>query len=174
MAIYEFEGKRPQVHATAFVHPQAVLIGRVAIAADCFVGAGAVLRGDFGSISMGQGSNIQENAVAHTHQDGAVVLDAGVIVGHGAILHDALLGQRSFVGMNAVLLPGVVLEEGAMVAAGAVLPAGMLVPAGQIAAGNPARLGKTVSPALRQQLEEGLALYQGLPRRCLEGLRRLD
>ncbi len=174
MAIYEFEGKRPQVHALAFVHPQAVLIGAVEIAAQCFVGAGAVLRGDFGRIVLGQGSNMQENSVAHTHQDGAVRLGAGVIVGHGAILHDAQLGDRSFVGMNAVLLPGVVLEEGAMVAAGAMVPAGLRVAAGQIAAGNPAKARKAVSPALRRQLEEGLALYQDLPRRCRQGLKRLD
>lgn len=174
MASYEFEGKRPQVHAQAFVHPQAVLIGDVEIAAGCYVGAGAVLRGDFGRVTLAEGSNLQENAVAHTHPDGAVVLDAGVIVGHGAILHDASLGEKAFVGMGAILLPGVVLEELAMVAAGAVVPAGLRVPAGQLAAGNPARVQKAVGPALRQQLEEGLTLYQGLPRRCLEGLRRLD
>jgi carbonic anhydrase/acetyltransferase-like protein (isoleucine patch superfamily) len=95
-------------------------------------------------------------------------------VGHGAILHDALLGDRSFVGMNAVLLPGVVLEAGAMVAAGAMVPTGLRVPSGRIAAGNPAQVGKEVGPALRRQLEEGLALYQDLPRRCQQGLKRLD
>lgn len=174
MPSYEFEGQRPQVHPQAFVHPQAVLIGQVEIAAGCYVGAGAVLRGDFGRIVLGPGSNIQENAVAHTHQGGEVALAAGVIVGHGAILHDALLGEKAFVGMGAVLLPGVVLEELAMVAAGALVPAGLRVPAGQIAAGHPARVQKAVGPALRRQLEEGLALYQALPRRCLEGLRRLD
>lgn len=174
MALYEFEGKRPQVHESAFVHPQAVLIGGVEIAEQCYVGVGAVLRGDFGRVLLGPGSNIQENAVAHSHQDGEVRLGAGVIVGHGAILHDARLGDRSFVGMNAVLLPGVVLEQGSMVAAGALVPAGMRVPAGIIAAGNPAKLGKAVGPALRRQLEEGLSLYQDLPRRCLQGLKRLD
>jgi phenylacetic acid degradation protein len=174
MAIYQFEGHRPQVHPQAFVHPQAVLIGQVAIAADCYVGAGAVLRGDFGRIAMGAGSNLQENAVAHTHQGGEVVLGAGVIVGHGAMLHDARLGDGSFVGMNAVLLPGVVLEAGAMVAAGAVVAAGMRVPAGHIVAGNPAKLSKEIGPGLRRQIEEGLALYQGLPRRCQQGLKRLD
>ena len=174
MASYQFEGQRPQVDPQAFVHPQAVLIGAVEIAARCYVGAGAVLRGDFGRIVLGQGSNIQENAVAHTHQGGAVTLGQGVIVGHGAILHDAQLGDGSFVGMGAVLLPGVVLEAGAMAAAGALLPAGLRVPEGRIAAGNPARLGKDVSPALRRQLEEGLALYQDLPRRCLLSLKCLD
>lgn len=174
MASYEFEGQCPQVHPQAFVHPQAVLIGQVEIAAGCYVGAGAVLRGDFGRVALAEGSNLQENAVAHTHPGGEVRLEAGVIVGHGAILHDALLGDKAFVGMGAVLLPGVVLEELAMVAAGAVVPAGMRVPAGMIAAGHPARVQKAVGPTLRQQLEEGLALYQALPRRCLEGLRRLD
>lgn len=174
MPSYEFEGQRPHIHPQAFVHPQAVLVGDVDIAAHCFVGACAVLRGDFGRIALAEGSNIQENAVAHTGPGGEVRLEAGVIVGHGAILHDASLGRKAFVGMGAILLPGVVLEELAMVAAGAMVPAGMRVPAGQIAAGNPARVHKAVGQALRQQLEEGLALYQGLPRRCLEGLKRLD
>jgi len=174
MPIYEFEGKRPRVHEGAFVHDQAVLIGDVEIAADCFVGAGAVLRADFGSIRLGLGSNLQENSVAHMGPGGQVLIGQGVIVGHGAILHDATLGDGVLVGMGAVLLPGVKVEPLAMVAAGAVLPAGLTVPAGQIAAGNPARVLKAVSPALRQQISEGLTLYQGLPGRCHRALKRLD
>jgi phenylacetic acid degradation protein len=174
MAIYEFEGQRPQVHAQAFVHPQAVLIGQVVIAGACFVGAGAVLRGDFGRIVLGPGSNLQENAVAHTYPGGEVILGQGVIVGHGALLHDASLGDGVLVGMGAILLPGVLVEAGAMVAAGAVVAAGMRVPGGHIVAGNPAKVRKEITPAQRRQIEEGLALYQDLPRRCHQGLKRLD
>jgi carbonic anhydrase/acetyltransferase-like protein (isoleucine patch superfamily) len=64
MPFYEFEGKRPSIHSKAFVHPDAVLIGDVDVEADCYVGAGAVLRGDWGSIKVGRGSNVQENCVS--------------------------------------------------------------------------------------------------------------
>ncbi len=174
MPIYEFEGRRPQIDPQAFVHPEAVLIGEVVIAAGCFVGAGAVLRADFGRVVMGRGSNLQENAVAHQSPGLAVEIGHDVIVGHGAILHDAVLGDRSFVGMGAILLPGAVLEEEAVVAAGSLVAAGMRVPAGQIVAGNPARVLKAVSEAYRRQLGEGLTLYQDLTSRCLAGLKRLD
>ncbi|RJX34876.1 MAG: gamma carbonic anhydrase family protein [Desulfarculus sp.] len=174
MASYEFEGQRPRVDAAAYVHPQAVLIGQVDIAAHCFIGAGAVLRADFGPISIGQGSNVQENCALHQNAGGAVEVGREVIIGHGAILHDCLIADKAFVGMGAVVLAGCRLEEGAMLAAGAVAPEGLLVPAGRLAAGNPARVVKQINPELAARIAHGRALYQGLAARCQAGLRRLD
>ena len=174
MALYEFEGKRPQVAAEAFVHPRAVLIGQVSIGADCFIGAGAVLRADFGAIEMGPGSNAQENCVMHQSPDGLVRVGSGVIIGHCAILHDCTVGDNAFVGMGSILLPGVVMEEGAMLAAGAVASAGMVVPAGMLAAGNPAKVLKRVGAERAELTAQGRALYGALAARCHAGLKRID
>ncbi len=174
MAWYQFEGKRPDVDPAAFVHPQAVLIGQVSIAADCFIGAGAVLRADFGTIEMGPGSNAQENCVVHQSPDGLVKIGAGVIIGHAAILHDCTVGDNAFVGMGTILLPGSVLEQGAMLAAGAVLSAGKVVPADMLAAGNPAKVLSEVSPERAELTAQGRALYGALPARCLTDLKRID
>ncbi|MEW5912150.1 MAG: gamma carbonic anhydrase family protein [Thermodesulfobacteriota bacterium] len=174
MAIYEFEGQRPRVDSAAYVHPQAVLIGQVDVAADCFIGAGAVLRADFGAIRIGRGSNVQECCALHTNVDSAVEVGREVIIGHGAILHDCLIEDRAFVGMGAVVLAGCRLGEGSMLAAGAVAREGLQVPAGRLAAGNPARVVKEINPELAARIAHGRSLYQGLAARCLTGLRRLD
>lgn len=171
MPLYEFEGQAPQVDAGAYVHPQAVLIGQVSIAADCFIGAGAVLRADFGRIVVGPGSNVQENCVLHENPGQAVLIGQGVIVAHGAILHDAVVGDQAFIGMGAVLLAGARVGARAMVAAGALLPAGLEVPPGHLAQGNPARVKGPLSPERLAATARGLELYQALPGRCLRGLK---
>ncbi|MGD9124331.1 MAG: hypothetical protein PVG60_04515, partial [Desulfarculaceae bacterium] len=100
MALYEFEGNRPQISDQAFVHPEAVLIGRVSVEAECYVGAGAKLRGDVGRIMVGQGSNIQENCVLHTLVEQEVKIHPHVHVGHGSILHGCEIHPEVLVGMG--------------------------------------------------------------------------
>jgi phenylacetic acid degradation protein len=174
LALYRFEDKIPQVDPGAYVHPQAVLIGEVSVAAGCFIGAGAALRADLGRIEIGAGSNVQENCVLHMNPEKAVIVGQGVIVAHGAILHDAVVEDRAFIGMAAVLLAGVRVGAEAMVAAGSLLPAGMEVPPGHLALGNPAKLRGPLGPERRAATARGLALYQELARRCLQGMERLD
>ena len=85
MPFYEFEGKKPWINPKAFIHPEAVLIGDVEIDAGCYVGAGAVLRGDIGSIRIGKGSNVQENCVIHTFPDKSTILHPDSHIGHGTL-----------------------------------------------------------------------------------------
>ncbi|MEJ2726233.1 MAG: phenylacetic acid degradation protein PaaY, partial [Deltaproteobacteria bacterium] len=87
MPFYEFEGKRPVVHPRAFVHPQAVIIGEVRVEEGCYIGPGAVLRGDIGSIEIGPGSNVQENCVLHSFPEKSTTLHSQTHIGHGCILH---------------------------------------------------------------------------------------
>lgn len=107
MGIYEFEGHRPQIEPSAFVHPEGMVIGRVFISANCYVGAGAVLRVDWGDIVIGEGSNIQENCVLHVRLDEAVTAGPSSNIGHGAILHTCTRGYHVLVGMGAILCDGV-------------------------------------------------------------------
>ncbi len=174
MTLYEFEGKRPQVHPDAFVHPDAVLIGGVTLGADCYVGAGAVLRGDWGDIVVAKGSNVQENCVIHVRPDEVVRLGPSSHVGHGAILHGCTLCTHVLVGMGAILHDGVVVGDGAVIASGCVLLQGMEVPPGKLVIGVPGRVVGDVRPEQREFWEWGTRLYQGLPARCHASLRRIE
>src|SRR4030043_2325004 len=106
MPLYEFEGKRPKVGETSFVHPAAVLIGGVTIGENCYLGPGAVLRGDFGYIEIGDGSNIQENGVIHTFPEQTARLGADSHLGHGAIVHGSKIKENVLVGRGAILHEG--------------------------------------------------------------------
>ena len=122
--IYEFNGYRPVVHPTAFVHPQAVVTGNVIIGRHVYIGPGAALRGDWGEIIIADGCNVQENCTVHMFPGVTVRLEEGAHIGHGAIVHGAHVGRNCMVGMNAVLMDNVELGEGCIVGALSFLQAG--------------------------------------------------
>jgi phenylacetic acid degradation protein len=173
MGFWEFEGKRPTVADGAFVHPEATIIGGVEIGEGCYVGAGAVLRGDWGDIVVGAGSNIQENCVLHVRPDEVTLLGPDCHIGHGAIIHGAQLGRHVMVGMHAVIHDGVVVGDDALVGSGCVVLADMDVPAGKMVVGVPGKIVGDVSADQKVAWEWGLRQYQALPARCLKGLRPL-
>jgi carbonic anhydrase/acetyltransferase-like protein (isoleucine patch superfamily) len=162
MPIYEFAGKRPVISQTAFVHPEAVIIGDVTIGDECLIAPGAVIRGDFGPISIGDGSSIQDNATVHVTPGDKVIIAKNVIVGHNAVLHDVKIHERCVVGMGAILLPRVVCKEDVVVAAGSVVPQGMHIPAKKLVAGNPAKIIKDISPDMEAYVAMGIEEYKKL------------
>ncbi|MCG6880404.1 MAG: phenylacetic acid degradation protein PaaY [Deltaproteobacteria bacterium] len=168
MPFYEFENKSPVVDARAFVHPEAVLIGDVMVDESCYVGAGAVLRGDIGSIQIGKGCNIQENCVLHTFPDRSVILHSNAHIGHGAILHGCEICSYVLVGMGAIVADGVKINRECMVGAGSFVPFEMEVPSNSLLLGSPARVVKELAPAQLDQIKRGLAIYQNLSRRYLK------
>ena len=115
--IYSFRGMVPVVHPSAFVHPQATLIGHVTVGEDCYVGPHAVLRGDWGKIVLKRGVNVQEGCVLHMFPGTTVLLEESAHIGHGAMIHGAHIGKNCLVGMNAVVMDDVVLGEGCVVGA---------------------------------------------------------
>ncbi len=161
--LYEFNGYRPVVHPSAFVHPQAAVTGNVVIGADVYIGPGAALRGDWGEIVIKDGCNVQENCTIHMFPGVKVVLHAGAHIGHGAIIHGATIGANCLVGMNAVLMDNVVLGEGCIVGALSFLPADSAWEARKVIVGNPARVVKDVSDDMLAWKTEGTKLYQQLP-----------
>ena len=173
MPIYELNGKTPRISPEAFIHPDAVVIGDVAIGARCFIGPGAVLRGDFGPIGLAEGVSFQDNAVIHVTPGSEVAIERDVIIGHSALLHDVRIAPRVVIGMGAVLLFNGVCEEDAFVAAGAVVPRGMKVPAAMIAAGNPASILKKASNQQIRYAAEGVRLYQELARQYKDTMKRI-
>ncbi len=174
MPWYEFEGKRPTVDPAAFVHPDAVLIGAVVIEAECYVGAGAVLRGDIGTIRMGRGSNLQENCVVHTFPDRETVLEPDSHIGHGAVLHGCQIHSRVLVGMGAIVADGAVINSECIVGAGSFVSFGAEIPSGSVVAGSPAKVIRALTAGDRERMDAGLAIYRDLARRCLRSLRECD
>ncbi|MDB5251708.1 MAG: carbonic anhydrase [Flaviaesturariibacter sp.] len=171
MAIYEFNGIRPVVHESAFIHPQATITGQVVIGRDVYIGPGAAIRGDWGRIVIEDGCNVQENCTVHMFPGVTVLLRAGAHIGHGAIIHGATIGRNCLVGMNAVLMDDVELGDECIVGALSFLKQGEKIPARSLVAGNPARLIREVSDEMIAWKTEGTRLYQQLPRQCMETLR---
>lgn len=161
--LYAFNGYRPVVHPSAFIHPQAAVTGNVIIGRDVYIGPGAALRGDWGEIIVSDGCNVQENCTMHMFPGATVRLEEGAHIGHGAIIHGARVGRNCLVGMNAVLMDDVMLGEECIVGALAFLPADSVWPRRQLIVGNPARAIKEVSDEMIAWKTEGTRLYQALP-----------
>ena len=114
MPVYEFEGKRPRIDVTAYVSPEATIIGDVVIGKGCYIAPGARLRGDWGAIVVGPFSNVQENCVIHAAPDETVILAERSHIGHGAVLHGPVLEEHVVVGMGAIIMDDVKIGAGAV------------------------------------------------------------
>jgi len=168
---YSFNGFRPVVHESAFIHPQAAVTGNVIIGRDVYVGPGAAIRGDWGAIVIEDGCNVQENCTIHMFPGITVYLREGAHIGHGAIVHGAHIGRNCLVGMNAVLMDEVDLGDECIVGALTFLKAGEKIPSRSLVVGNPGKIIKQVSDEMLAWKTEGTRLYQQLPRDCYESLR---
>jgi phenylacetic acid degradation protein len=173
MPLYEFEGKRPTAHEEAFVHPEAVLIGDVLIGADCYVGAGAVLRGDIGSVRVDQGSNVQENCVIHTFPGKHTHIHHDSHIGHGCILHGCEICSYVLVGMGAIIADGVKICSQSLIGAGSFVSFGKEIPPDSVVVGSPAKVVGKIRPEQLEQMKNGRVIYQDLARRYLTSFRRI-
>ncbi len=169
--IYEFNGYRPVIHETAFVHPQAAVTGNVIIGRDVYIGPGAAIRGDWGQIIIGDGCNVQENCTIHMFPGVTVQLHESAHIGHGAIIHGATIGRNSLIGMNAVLMDEVDIGEECIVGALCFIKSGEKIPRRSLVVGNPAKVVKQVSDEMIAWKTQGTGLYQQLPAECYASLR---
>lgn len=171
MPCYEIDGLRPVIHPTAFVHPDAVLIGDVIVGPGCYVAPLASLRGDFGRIVLEAGSNVQDACVMHGFPGIDTVVGENGHIGHAAVLHCCRIGANALVGMNAVVMDKAVVGESAIIAACAFVKAGMEIPPRVLVAGMPA---KVVRPLTEQEMDwkvEGTGCYHRLAERSLATLK---
>lgn len=171
MPIYEFEGIRPVVDPTAFVHPTAVLIGDVIIGPGCLVGPCASLRGDIGRLVMRAGSNVQDNCTLHCFPGKDVLIEENGHIGHGAVLHSCIIRRNAIVGMNAIVMDDSEIGENSFVAAMAFVKAGTIVPPRTLVAGIPAKPIRELADDEIQWKTEGTKIYQQLARRYLATMR---
>jgi phenylacetic acid degradation protein len=161
--VFELDGIRPVVHESAFVHPNATIVGNVIIGRDVYVGPSAAIRGDWGGIVIEDGCNVQETCVIHSFPGVTVILERGAHIGHGAVIHGARIGRDVLVGMNAVVMDRAVVGAGCIVGALAFVPADMQIPERKVVMGNPGRIVKDVSDEMLAWKAEGTRLYQQLP-----------
>ena len=169
--IYEFNGFRPIIHESAYIHPQAAVTGNVIIGQNVYVGPGAAIRGDWGAIIIEDGCNVQENCTIHMFPGITVLLREAAHIGHGAIIHGATIGRNCLVGMNAVLMDDVELGDECIVGALCFLKSGEKIPARSLVVGNPGKIVKSVSDEMLAWKTEGTRLYQQLPAQCYDSLR---
>ena len=172
MPIYELEGVAPRIDADAFVHPDAVVIGDVVIGADSSVWPGAVLRGDYGTITVGSGSSIQDGTVVHAGPGFPTTIGDGCVVGHLTHLEGCTLEDSSLAGSGSVVLHWAVISTGATVGANAVVPNHVVIPPGALALGVPAKIfeGRSDVPMIRVSAAE----YVANAKRYRASLRRMD
>jgi carbonic anhydrase/acetyltransferase-like protein (isoleucine patch superfamily) len=140
MPIYALGDRTPTIHPDAFVHPDAVIIGDVRIGAESSIWPGAVLRGDYGTIIVGERTSIQDGAVLHAVADYPTVIGSECVVGHLAHLEGCVVHDRALIGNGSIVLHEAVIHRGATVAAGAVVRNNMEVPANAAAMGVPATI----------------------------------
>ncbi|WP_235734914.1 gamma carbonic anhydrase family protein [Nocardioides alcanivorans] len=137
----------PSVSASAWVAPNATLVGDITVGERCSIFYGAVLRAEFDSITIGDGSNVQDNAVFHVDNDFPIVIGEGVTIGHAAVVHGATIEDHALVGMNATVMNGAHIGAETLIAGGAVVPEGMKVPPRSLVAGVPAKVRRELTDA---------------------------
>ncbi|WP_403025672.1 gamma carbonic anhydrase family protein [Salinibacterium sp. GXW1014] len=159
--IVPIDGVSPTVAATAWVAPNATLIGRVTLHEQSSVFYGTVLRADVDTITLGAGSNLQDNVTVHCDAGVPASIGAGVSVGHAAMLHGCTIEDDCLIGMSATVLNGAVIGKGSLVAAGAVVLEGTVIPPGSLVAGVPAKVRRELSADEQAGLRENGVRYVG-------------
>lgn len=171
MPAYEFDGVTPVVDPTAFVHETASLIGDVIVGPGCYIGPFTSLRGDFGRIVVGEGSNVQDSCVIHAFPGADAVLEPNSHIGHAVVLHGCRIGSYALIGIGSTILDGAVIGAESLVGAGAVITAGTVVPPASKVLGAPAKVVGPLDDEALAWKRNGVHLYQQLAQRSRESLR---
>ncbi len=169
MPLLPFREHQPSVSPTAWLAPTATLIGDVTVHDQAVVLFGAVVRGDRASISVGAGSNLQDNVVVHADPGFPATIGSGVSVGHQAVVHGATVEDNVLIGMGAVILNGSVIGPGSIIAAGSVILEGDIIPPRSLVAGVPGKVRRTTTDEEVQAIKDNAATYRELKDSYREG-----
>ena len=159
MIIRPWKDRVPQIHPTARLAKNATVIGRVTLEKNTNIWYGAVLRGDSGTIIIGENSNVQDNCVVHACDDQKTLVGKNVTVGHGAILHGCIIEEGCLIGMGCTIMDGAVIGKGSTVGAGALIPAGKIIPPGSLVVGVPGKVVRALTEEEIRINEESAAHY---------------
>ena len=166
--IYGFDGRKPQVGKETYVSETALLIGDVKVGDNCYIGHGTILRGDYGTIEIGDGTAIEEGAIIHAPPKETCWIGKKVTVGHGAIVHAKLIGDSAVIGMGAIVSLWSEIGERSIVAEGTVIKMKQKFPSGVVVAGNPARQIREVSSKDEDMWNWGKQIYVNLAKKYLD------
>ena len=164
--IYEFNGYKPVIDPSSFVHKEATIIGNVIIGKKVYIGPGASIRGDWGKITIKDGCNVQDNCTIHIFPGKDVILEENAHIGHGAIVHGANIGKNTLVGMNSVIMDDCNIGDECIIGALCFVKGEMNIPNRKIVVGNPAIIKGEVSEEMISWKTKGTELYQDLPNEC--------
>jgi gamma-carbonic anhydrase len=151
--------RQPDIHPSAFIAPNATLLGDVTVGEDASIWYGAVLRGDINRIVVGRGSNVQDGSVLHLSAEHGCLIGDYVTVGHMAMLHACTIGDECLIGMGAIILDGVEIGARSIVGAGALVTQGKKIPPGSMVLGSPAKVVRELSPEEQSGLREWALRY---------------
>lgn len=157
-------GREPKIDEEAYAAPTSVVVGDVTLGAASSLWYGAVMRADCDTITLGAGSNIQDNCTVHADPGFPTHVGEGVSVGHNAVLHGCVVEDDVLVGMSATVLNGARIGAGSLIAAHALVPQGMQIPPGSLVAGVPAKIKRELTSEEREGIKANAAMYQHLAR----------
>ena len=174
MPVYSFEEKRPKIPGSTFIHEAATIIGNVSVGESCFIGSGAVIRGDYGAIEIGDRTSIQENAVLHARVEEKCSVGREVQVGHGAILHNCTVEDFAVVGLGSRICDYALIGRWSIVGEGSVVTSRSRIPDEKVAVGVPARVIRDVTAEDKRIWGFYKEKYVELAARYRSGLRRIS
>lgn len=172
MPLYEFEGKSPKIHESAFVAATASVIGDVTLEEGASVWYGAVLRADFGPIVIRRGANVQDNSTLHCGPDG-VEIGEGATVGHNCVVHSAKVGKEALIGNGSIVLDGATVGAGTLVAAGSIVAPNSQIGDDRLVLGSPAKDKGEISGGPKQWVAQGQQAYRDLAQRYIASVKEV-
>ncbi|MBO6883939.1 MAG: gamma carbonic anhydrase family protein [Marivita sp.] len=173
MTLYALDGTAPQIAEDTWIAPDANLIGRIVVEEAASVWFCATLRGDNETITVGAGSNIQENCVLHTDMGYPLTIGKGCTIGHKVMLHGCTIGDNSLIGMGATILNGAKIGNNCLIGAGALITEGKEIPDGSVVMGVPGKVVRALDEAAIDGLRKSALGYQANMRRFRSGLSAL-
>jgi len=168
--IFSLDGQGPEIDATAFVAPDASVIGKVRMRTNSSLWFGARARGDNEWIEIGDGSNVQDNAVLHTDWGFPLLIGRGCTIGHLAMIHGCTIKDNALIGMSATVLNGAVIGQNCLIGAGALVTEGKVIPDGTLAVGSPAKVVRDLTEVELAGLQTSARNYQANAQRFMTGL----
>ncbi|RJG06516.1 gamma carbonic anhydrase family protein [Noviherbaspirillum cavernae] len=170
MKTYAFKGIAPQIHPSAYVFDDAIIIGDVLIEKNVSIWPGVTIRGDKEKIVIREGANIQEHSVLHADPGYPLVIERNATIGHGVVLHGCTVGAHTVVGIGAILLNGAQVGDDCMITAGSMLSSGPRFPSGSLLSGSPAKVLMSLSESDIRNLRDTAIEYQDLAAEYRENL----
>ena len=173
MTVYEFESRIPKIGKNSYVSHSAAVIGKVTIGEECYIAPGAIVKGDYGEIRIGNGTSVQDNVVVHARPNEITIIGDNVTLGHGCIIHNATVKDEAVIGMGAIVSDYAIVGTWSVVGEGAVVRQKFEIPDEKIAVGVPAKIIADVQDHHKDELSHFKSIYRSLAIRYPKGLKKI-